>query len=121
MDGSSVIFIVMPIVIALVLFTSIALLYIANSRSGRRHRDRHAALAVRQGKGPVRPRPRVVIVGGGCAAPTRTSRSSTAMTITRSSRCFTRSAPATWRRKKSAPRSARSSAGRPTCGCASVK
>jgi hypothetical protein len=33
MDGSSVIFIVMPIVIALVLFTSIALPYIANSRS----------------------------------------------------------------------------------------
>ena len=67
MDGSSVIFIVMPIVIPLVLFTSIALLYIANSRSGRKHRDRHAALAARQGKGPVRPRPRVVIVGGGFA------------------------------------------------------
>jgi hypothetical protein len=51
MDGSSVIFIVVP----LVLFTSIVLPYIANSRSGRKHRDRRAALAARQGKAPVPP------------------------------------------------------------------
>src|SRR5438876_2784752 len=52
-----------------------------------------------------------------CAAPTRTSQSWTATTITRSSRCSTRSAPATSGRKKSAPRCGRSSAGRPTCAC----
>lgn len=46
MDGSSVIFIVMPIVIPLVLFAGIALPYLADSRSGERtetciRRSRH--------------------------------------------------------------------------------
>ena len=65
MDGSSVIFIVMPIVIPLVLFVGIALPYLADSRSGRKDRDMHTTFAARQGSGPVRPR--VLIVGAGFA------------------------------------------------------
>ncbi len=62
MDGSSVIFIVIPIVIPLVLFAGIAPPYLADSRLRRKHRDMHTTLAARQGSGPVRPR--VLIVGG---------------------------------------------------------
>ena len=65
MDGSIVIFIVMPIVIPLVLFAGIALPYLADSRSGRKDRDMHTTFAARQGSGPVRPR--VLIVGAGFA------------------------------------------------------
>ena len=65
MDGSSVIFIVMPIVIPLVLFAGIAVLHLADSRSGRKDRDMHTTFAARQGSGPVRPR--VLIVGAGFA------------------------------------------------------
>lgn len=53
MDGSSVIFIVMPIVIPLVIFAGIALPYLADSRSGRKDRDMHTTFAARQGSGPV--------------------------------------------------------------------
>jgi hypothetical protein len=53
MDGSSVIFFVMPIVIPLVLFAGIALPYLADSRSGRKDRDMHTTFAARQGSGPA--------------------------------------------------------------------
>ena len=43
MDGSSVIFIVMPIVIPLVLFASIAVPYIADRRSGGKRSGQRAA------------------------------------------------------------------------------
>ena len=65
MDGSSVIFFVMPIVIPLVLFAGIALPYLADSRSRRKDRDMYTTFAARQGSGPVRPR--VLIVGAGFA------------------------------------------------------
>lgn len=67
MDGSSVIFIVMPIVIPLVIFAGIALPYLADSRSGRKDRDMHTTFVARQGSGPVNARPQVVIVGAGFA------------------------------------------------------
>ena len=63
MDGSSALFIVIP----LALFTGIALPFIAVSRSAATHSGRRAARAARQGGGPARTRPRVVIVGAGFA------------------------------------------------------
>ncbi|MGA8729834.1 MAG: NAD(P)/FAD-dependent oxidoreductase [Terracidiphilus sp.] len=67
MDGSSVLFIVMPIVVPLVLFTGIALPFIADSRSAAKHPGGEAARAARQESGPVCTCPRVVIVGAGFA------------------------------------------------------
>jgi hypothetical protein len=82
MDGSSVIFIVMPIVIPLVLFVGIALPYLADSRSGRKDRDMHTTFAARQGSGPVRPR--VLIVGAGFAGLRVRRRASECMAARRS-------------------------------------
>ena len=45
MDGSSLIFIIVPIAIPVALFTGIALLFIAASRSGRSHPRGHPAAA----------------------------------------------------------------------------
>ena len=54
MDGSSVIFIVMPIVIPLVLFAGIALPYIADRRSGGKRSGQRAACGAGHGRGPAR-------------------------------------------------------------------
>ena len=72
MDGSSLIFILMPIVIPLVLFTGVGLVYIADSRSGRRRaqagsssaatssearKTRSASEPMSNSFSPIRPKP----------------------------------------------------------------
>jgi hypothetical protein len=56
MDGPSLIFIIMLIVMPLLLSTGIAMPYLADSLSGGKDRDMHTTFAAPQGSGPVRPR-----------------------------------------------------------------
>jgi hypothetical protein len=56
MDGPSLIFIIMLIVMPLLLSTGIAMPYLADSLSGRKDQDMHTTFAAPQGSGPVRPR-----------------------------------------------------------------
>ena len=67
MNGSSVIFIVMLIVIPLVLFACIAPPYIADRCAGLKCSGQRAACGAGDGRGPARVRPPVVIVGAGFA------------------------------------------------------